>query len=383
MHVGCVVALALLAAPRAHNSTRLHHAHGAVVDPHAGHHTKHGSRKPTATPVLPPDAAAEPGEHVADAILWCRGENDAAVQMAADSESAAESARVCVPYNSSDDTFTAPFVSNSTIVIPLPHRIQKLAGSSSPWFGVAGLRIRRPGKLACVIGYALANVLATSVIPLPLAGTLTGVGVVLFGLAGGLALNVLSAALGAYLGLLGTRHCCRPCFLRNLGKRAGMWRSLDAALAEHGWQIPLLVRCSPISPVVLTNVALALTSVSTVDYVWTLLVGEALTNLPYAYAAQLGLSIAHADLAHDPLMLCVSVAGLGASIAIAWKVAVVTRRLLQQHSHGLVPPASPSTGAVAHVARRRSDVAPRSPASPRIAPAIDPDGAVTYSSTVR
>lgn len=278
-------------AARTHNSTKSpHHLHGSNVEPHAGHH-KHGARKPAATPpATPADEAAAAGvdakPHVVAAIKWCKSESDAAVQVVSDGESAAEAAEACVPYNRSDDSFTAPFVSNSTIVIPLPHRIQKLAGSSSPWFGVAGLRIRRPGTVACVTGYALANILATSVVPLPLAGTLTGVAVVLFGLGGGLALNVATAALGAYLGLLGTRHCCRPCFLRSLGKHHARWRSLDAALAEHGWQIPLLVRCSPISPVVLTNVALALTSVSTFDYVWTILVGEALTNLPYAYAAQ-------------------------------------------------------------------------------------------------
>ena len=66
--------------------------------------------------------------------------------------------------------------------------------------------------------------------------------------------------------------------------------ALDRALSKHGAQIPLLIRCSPLSPVVLTNVLLALTSVSQLTYLWTTLVGEVLTSLPYAYATHVGLS---------------------------------------------------------------------------------------------
>ena len=83
---------------------------------------------------------------------------------------------------------------------------------------------------------------------------------------------------------------------------------------------------------VLTNVLLSLTSVSQFTYLWTTLVGEVLTSLPYAYATHVGLNTLEIGLQQDPLLLLLSCLGICASLAIAWKVGVVAKALLEQRT---------------------------------------------------
>ena len=88
----------------------------------------------------------------------------------------------------------------------------------------------------------------------------------------------------------------------------------------------MLVRCSPLSPVVLTNILLALTSISHRTYLVTLFVGEVVTSLPYAYAAHIGSVLAApGERGRDPVMIAGSFIGLAASIAVAWKVGVIAK----------------------------------------------------------
>ena len=111
--------------------------------------------------------------------------------------------------------------------------------------------------------YFLLNVVVCSVIPIPLAGPLIAAGALLFGIAAGMALNVSSSVVGAYVALLLTRSFCRPCMLGALGSKGkARWQALDAALTADGPVLALLIRLSPLSPMVLTNVLLSLTSLS-------------------------------------------------------------------------------------------------------------------------
>mmetsp|Transcript_19033 Transcript_19033/g.48726 ORF Transcript_19033/g.48726 Transcript_19033/m.48726 type:complete len:340 (-) Transcript_19033:186-1205(-) len=192
-----------------------------------------------------------------------------------------------------------------------------------------------------VMWYSLANIVVTSVVPVPLAGPMTAVAAILFGLFLGMVINVLSSVVGAYIGLLCIRHLCRPCFMRALGRYHKHWLALDAALSEQGSQIALLIRIAPISPMVATNILLSLTSISTPTYLWTCAIGIIPSNLPYAYAAQLGVSLASEFPPQDPVMLTMTVLGLVASIAIAWKLGNIAKRLLQQHGVGGKEPAEP------------------------------------------
>jgi len=179
--------------------------------------------------------------------------------------------------------------------------------------------------------YFLLNVVVCSVIPIPLAGPLIAAGALLFGIAAGMALNVSSSVVGAYVALLLTRSFCRPCMLGALGSKGkARWQALDAALTADGPVLALLIRLSPLSPMVLTNVLLSLTSLSQPHYLWTTAVGIVPGNLPYAYAAKVTAELA--DASHeDPLMISLTAVGLLASLALALRVATLARRALAKH----------------------------------------------------
>ncbi len=186
-----------------------------------------------------------------------------------------------------------------------------------------------------LLEYSVINTIATSVVPVPIAGALVAAATLLFGLLPGLALNVVTTVLGAYVGLLLTRSYARPCFIRCLGpKYEPRWRALDKAIAADGPMLALLLRLTPVAPTVITNILLSLTSLSHAHYVWTTAVGTIPSNLPYAYAAELGASLAHEFPPKDPVMLTISIIGLVASVLMAIKVARIANQALSKHGLG-------------------------------------------------
>lgn len=205
-----------------------------------------------------------------------------------------------------------------------------MAGSNSTDNTVLGLSLD-PDDPLVVLEYSIINVLVTSVVPLPLAGTMVAVGCGLFGIVAGLVLNTVTSAIGAYLGLFATRYWCRDCIIRRLSSYGNRWQLLDAALVAQGWQIALLIRMAPISPLVLSNIMLSLTSISVWTYSWTTIVGLVPSNLPYAIAGQLGREMAQSFPPKDPLTLIMSIVGFVASIGVAWKLAVIARTVLKKH----------------------------------------------------
>jgi uncharacterized membrane protein YdjX (TVP38/TMEM64 family) len=182
-----------------------------------------------------------------------------------------------------------------------------------------------PSSPAILLEYSIVNIVATSVIPVPVAGPLTAVAAALFGLVGGMAINVGTSVVGAWLGLLAVRHACRPCFMRMLGRYHEQWKALDAALTAQGYQVALLIRLAPVAPMVLTNILLSLTSLPLGTYLWTCAIGIVPANLPYAYAAELGISLSEEFPPKDPVMLTMTIIGFVASVGIAWKVHTAQR----------------------------------------------------------
>jgi len=226
-------------------------------------------------------------------------------------------------YNTTDDQWydTIPVVTNDTIT----------AAVRLPGVAVLGFRFRRPGKVLTFLMYAFVNILATSVVLLPIATSLVPVACILFGFLGGMLVNVSTTCVGAYLGLVLARYACRPCFVRALGKHHGKWMAIDRAVATDGWQISLLIRCSPLSPLVITNILLALTSISQFSFVWTVFVGEIVTSFPYAYATHIGVTLVDRDKGHqDPTMIAASFLSLAATVAIAYKVSRLAMSVLEQ-----------------------------------------------------
>lgn len=200
-----------------------------------------------------------------------------------------------------------------------------------------------PSSPWTVLEYSILNTIVTSIVPVPLAGPLMALGAAMYGIVGGLALNTVSTMLGAYLGLLAVRSGCRERFVRCLGRHSKTFKAIDAAITEQGWQIPLLIRVSPASPMVLSNILLSLTSVSVFDYLWTTCVGIVPSNLPYAFAGELGASVAQDFPPKDAVgwvMLSITAVGFVASIIIAVKLGRIARKVLRQH--GVEPAAQPA-----------------------------------------
>lgn len=182
-----------------------------------------------------------------------------------------------------------------------------------------------PTDNTVLLQYSILNLLANSCIPLPIAGLLVAVSSLLYGVVNGLIVNAVSTMMGVYLSLWITRSACRPYFVRMLGRYARHWEALDEALTAEGYQIALLIRVTPVMPMVLINVLLSMTSISQWTYGWTTLVGLIPANLPYAYGAQLGMFLTDIRCSDqrggDPVMLTVSIIGFIASIVVVYKVA--------------------------------------------------------------
>ena len=115
-----------------------------------------------------------------------------------------------------------------------------------------------PDSPTVLLEYSVANIVGTSVVPIPIAGPLSAVAAVLFGLIRGMTINIATSVVGAWIGLFAVRYACRPCFERMLGRYYSRWRVLDTALTAQGSLIALLIRLAPISPMVLTNILLSL-----------------------------------------------------------------------------------------------------------------------------
>ena len=197
-----------------------------------------------------------------------------------------------------------------------------------------------------VLLYSALNFVVSSVIPVPLAAALVAVGALVWGIVWGLLLNVVSTTLGAWFGLCLTRGACRPVLMRALGRYRESWQALDSALSAEGWQIALLIRLAPVAPLVVSNILLSLTSIRQRTYVWTTFVGTIPSNLPFAYAAQLGLSLANEFPPKDPVVLTMTIVGFIASALVAWKIGRIARRTLRKHGVDLGGRTDPTPAAM-------------------------------------
>ena len=197
-----------------------------------------------------------------------------------------------------------------------------------------------------VLLYSALNFVVSSVIPVPLAAALVAVGALVWGIVWGLLLNVVSTSLGAWFGLCLTRGACRPVLMRALGRYRESWQALDSALSAEGWQIALLIRLAPVAPLVVSNILLSLTSIRQRTYVWTTFVGTIPSNLPFAYAAQLGLSLANEFPPKDPVVLTMTIVGFIASALVAWKIGRIARRTLRKHGVDLGGRTDPTPAAM-------------------------------------
>lgn len=115
------------------------------------------------------------------------------------------------------------------------------------------------GVVAFVLGYAIATV---AFVP---GSVLTLAAGALFGLAGGTAIALVAATLGASAAFLVSRYLARHAVERRLA--GSVWfAAIDRAVAAQGRRIVLLLRLSPLVPFNLLNYALGLTRVRFADF---------------------------------------------------------------------------------------------------------------------
>ena len=96
----------------------------------------------------------------------------------------------------------------------------------------------------------------------------------------------------------------------------------------------------------MSNILLSLTSIRQRTYVWTTFVGTIPSNLPFAYAAQLGLSLANEFPPKDPVVLTMTIVGFIASALVAWKIGRIARRTLRKHGVDLGGRTDPTPAAM-------------------------------------
>jgi len=181
--------------------------------------------------------------------------------------------------------------------------------------------------------YALLTIVVNGFIPVPLASVMCALGVVLYGWFYGFILNLVASVTGCCLGLAVFR-LFRPFFLSMLGQHTETWSAIDKAIAKEGYKIPLLLRLTPVMPVVLTNAMLSLTSVDAFTYAWTTLAGFIPASIPYAYGAVVGEAVLNDFPPKDPVMISISLLGLTATLLAVWKIGSIASEELKKAGVG-------------------------------------------------
>lgn len=157
---------------------------------------------------------------------------------------------------------------------------------------------------------------------------------VLFGLGYGIAYVLVGATLGATCAFLTGRYLARDWVARKLQNNP-RFAEIDRAVAREGWKIVGLARLSPVFPFNLSNYALGLTSVSLRDYFFASMFGMIPGIIVYVYIGTLAGDIAKiGEGTAKPIagQWAIEVVGFIATIALAFYIARLARKALQQKS---------------------------------------------------
>lgn len=125
----------------------------------------------------------------------------------------------------------------------------------------------------------LAFKILTIAIGIPTA-PVTMVGGVIFGLPGGILLNMAGATIGAAIPLLLVRYFGRELVAQQLKGRWAMW---DEAIARKGFWAILVLRLLPVVPFGLINFGSGLSRIGLASYLWATLLGTIPGVLIYTY----------------------------------------------------------------------------------------------------
>lgn len=135
-----------------------------------------------------------------------------------------------------------------------------------------------------VLGFALVYVVV--VVSLAPASALSILAGAIFG-TWGIPIVVASAAIGANLAFLASRHLVRK-KVEYVAQRQRWFAATDRAIREEGWKIALLLRLSPLVPFGLQNYLMGATGITLRAYAGATLVGIVPGTALYVYIGTLG-----------------------------------------------------------------------------------------------
>lgn len=199
-------------------------------------------------------------------------------------------------------------------VVQTHHLSRRLVETVGPF----GITFDSASRTTAVV-YFLLTAAANGIIPIPIANVMCVIGVLLWGWLYGFLINLVAAVSGCIISLVVFR-LFRPFFLGLLGNRANQWQALDSAVAAEGCKIALLLRLTPVIPVVPTNMLLALTSIDAWTFMWTSLFGFIPGSIPFAYAGVMGVEAVEDFPPRNPMLLATLLLGVVATLLAAWKL---------------------------------------------------------------
>ncbi|MEX0713750.1 MAG: TVP38/TMEM64 family protein [Pirellulales bacterium] len=145
----------------------------------------------------------------------------------------------------------------------------------------------------------------------------------------------VGSTLGACASLLVSRYLLRDWLQQKLSHNH-KFRVIDAAVAEQGFKIVLLVRLSPMLPYGPLNYAFGLTKVSFRDFALASWLGMLPGTVMYVYlgsAARQLSDITSGRVAHGPWQQAAFFTGLAAAVAVTVLVTRLARRALREAVH--------------------------------------------------
>jgi uncharacterized membrane protein YdjX (TVP38/TMEM64 family) len=180
--------------------------------------------------------------------------------------------------------------------------------------------------------FALAYILAT-LLMVP-GSLLTAAAGFLFGLAGGTALVLVAATVGASLAFQLGRTLARGAIQKRLAQNA-TFLAIDDAIAREGRKVVLLLRLSPVFPFSLLNYALGLTGVRFRDYLVACIamVPGTFLYVYYGYTAKNLADLAAGGDGLDAGQWALLIVGLLATVAVTVVITRIARKALKEAAH--------------------------------------------------
>jgi uncharacterized membrane protein YdjX (TVP38/TMEM64 family) len=149
-----------------------------------------------------------------------------------------------------------------------------------------------------------------------------------YGIVGGFVLSATGTIAGAMLAFLLSRSLFRPVIMRLLAQNPRIAR-LESGVAQDGWRLVALLRCSPIMPFAVTSYAFGMTSISLRAY----LLGT-LASLPallgYVMLGDLagaGVVSLAAQQQHEVHLALLALAIVATSL-LTWRIGRIVQRVL-------------------------------------------------------